>query len=174
MSERLSSTENLTAVESAARGAHRVIVSGNPHSVTYSEAGAAPTVHTHAHVDTTGKQGGTAAEYYHLTAAQHAAALLLGGNVKRTPTATSLLVADTDVMIGVTDTSAERTITLPTSEVSIAGRIFTVADESGNADTFPIQVVGEGGELIDGEATQELYGHDSMTVYATGTAWKVM
>jgi len=146
----------------------------NPHAVTYTQAGAAPTVHTHAHEDTTGKQGGTAGEYYHLTSAQHAALTLYGSQVKRTPTAVSYLATSSDVLIGVTNTAATRTITLPTSEVSIAGRIFTVADESGNADTFPIQVVGEGGELIDGEATQELYGHDSMTVYATGTAWKVM
>jgi hypothetical protein len=37
----------------------------------YINVGEAPTAHTHAHNDTTSKQGGTSGQYYHLTSAQH-------------------------------------------------------------------------------------------------------
>ncbi len=96
-----------------------------------------------------------------------------GYSAKRTATAISYAAATDDYIIGVTNTAATRTITLPTSQVSISGRVYIVSDESGNADAFPIQLVGQGGELIDGEAVQEIRGYESISVYATGTAWKV-
>ena len=96
-----------------------------------------------------------------------------GFSTARETTAISAMCSATKMIMGVTDTAATRTITLPSSQVAIPGRVYIVSDESGNADAFPIQLVGQGGELIDGEAVQEIRGYESISVYATGTAWKV-
>lgn len=58
--------------------------------------------------------------------------------------------SDGAVILGVTDTSATRTATLLTVDISVEGQLFIIKDESGGAGTNNITVVGEGGETIDG------------------------
>lgn len=58
-------------------------------------------------------------------------------------------MADTDYYLGVTDTSAPRTITLPTAE-GRGGRVYIIKDESGGAATHAIAVKAPPGETIDG------------------------
>lgn len=90
----------------------------------------------------------------------------------RQATAVSAMASTTAAIVGVTNTSAPRTITLPTSQVAIPGRFYFIVDESGGADANPITVVGEGGELINGAASQSVYGEESLALYSTGTAWR--
>ena len=61
-------------------------------------------------------------------------------------------------------------ITIPTALV-VEGRRLVIKDTS-NAGTYNITVDGEGGELLDGEATQVISGdYDSMSLYSDGTNW---
>jgi len=91
----------------------------------------------------------------------------------RETTAASLTASIYADIIGVTDTAAERIITLPTSQVAIPGRVYAITDESGAADAFPIKVVGEAGELVSGAAQQYIGSSAALRLYATGTAWRV-
>lgn len=91
----------------------------------------------------------------------------------RQATAVSALALTTVSIVGVTNTAAKRTITLPSSQVAVPGRVYWVSDESaGAAATNVIDVVGEGGELIDGVATFAMYGGEIVGFYATGTVWR--
>jgi len=57
-----------------------------------------------------------------------------------------------EVFIGITDTSAARTVTIQSSDV-VEGRIFIIKDESGGAATNNITIATQGSELIDGLST---------------------
>jgi hypothetical protein len=68
--------------------------------------------------------------------------------VNRTATAVDAN-SGTETIIGVTDTSVPRTITLLTAD-NLAGRIYIIKDESGAAGTNNITLVPQGGaERID-------------------------
>lgn len=71
--------------------------------------------------------------------------------VKRVATAVSIPTAD-EVIIGVTDTSVTRTITIQTADI-VVGRIFIIKDESGAAGTNNITIDTQGAETIDGAAS---------------------
>lgn len=74
------------------------------------------------------------------------------GSPSYVATATNLLTSGQDV-IGVTDTSAARTITISTANitnVAMIGKTITIKDESGGAGTFNILIDTEGSETIDG------------------------
>lgn len=80
------------------------------------------------------------------------ATLAIGGTFAVMRTATNAdTIAANEVIIGVTDTSALRTITINTLDV-INGRVFIIKDESGGAATNTITVATEGSETIDGAA----------------------
>lgn len=71
--------------------------------------------------------------------------------VKRVATAVSVNTVD-EVIIGVTDTSVTRTITIQTADI-VVGRLFIIKDESGAAGTNNITIATQGAETIDGAAS---------------------
>lgn len=76
-----------------------------------------------------------------------------------------------DVIIDVTDTTAARTITIATLLITAAaGRFIMLKDSGGRAGTNAITIDGEGGELIDGQASVQIVednGH--MILFSNGT-----
>lgn len=93
-------------------------------------------------------------------------------DVKRTTTAVDYQVLVTDVIIGVTDTTAARTITLPLVANTSPGQIFIVKDESAFANSITIA---RNGATIDG-ATANLTittgaAGGVVSLYSSGTAW---
>lgn len=85
---------------------------------------------------------------------------------KRTATATSYTVQNTDYIIAVTSTAAARTITLPDSGNTNA-QCYVIKDESGAAATNNISVTVNGGtKTIDGVTTYVINtNYGSITVY---------
>jgi hypothetical protein len=74
-------------------------------------------------------------------------------------------------ILGVTDTSAARTITLSTGDV-VDGRIIIIKDESGGASTNNITIVTEGSQTIDGAASIAItVDYGVLRVYSNGTNW---
>ena len=74
-------------------------------------------------------------------------------------------------VIGVTDTSVARTITLSTSDV-INGNHLIIKDESGGAGTNNITIDTEGTEKIDGQDTAVIgSNYDSISLYSDGSNW---
>lgn len=85
-------------------------------------------------------------------------------------TAVSYQVLGTDAIIGVTDTSAPRTITMPATPGSIA-QIWTIKDESLAASVNNITIDGNG-HNIDGAATFPINTNGgSVDIYWSGTAF---
>lgn len=83
----------------------------------------------------------------------------------------SNFTAISEVIIGVTDTSAARTITLATSATE-DGKLIIIKDESGAAGTNNITIQGEGGETIDGAATKTINtNYGVLRVFSNGTNW---
>ena len=79
-----------------------------------------------------------------------------------------------DTIIGVTDTSAARTITLATADC-VEGRTVIVKDESGGAGTNNITVATEGTEKIDGADTQVINAdYGVLRLYSDGANWFLM
>ena len=76
---------------------------------------------------------------------------------------------DDEVIIGITDTSAARTVTIQTSDI-VAGRIFIIKDESGAAGTNNITIATQAGEMIDGMATVAITGnYGAVRLYSDGS-----
>jgi hypothetical protein len=71
----------------------------------------------------------------------------------RTTTATSTTMLQQDHLVGVTDTTALRTITLPAANAVAPGVIYRVVDESGAAATNNITIARAGTDTIVGGAT---------------------
>lgn len=91
---------------------------------------------------------------------------------KRTPTAISYLALITDSYIGVTSTSAPRTITLPPAATAGSGFDLTIKDESFGAGTNNITVQADGAELIDGNNTFAIsVNGGAIDLKCSGTAW---
>lgn len=87
------------------------------------------------------------------------------------------VAADTDTVttpqaiIGVTDTTAPRTVTLQTATLE-AGRSITVKDESGAAGTNNITIATQAAETIDGAATAVIdQDNGAIQLYSDGTNW---
>jgi hypothetical protein len=92
-------------------------------------------------------------------------------SVQRTAVTADYTVTDSDYYIGVTDTSAQRNITLPPT-AGRTGRVYIIKDESGGAEAHPITVKASVGETIDGAATQTITtNHGVLRLLSTGTSW---
>jgi len=95
-----------------------------------------------------------------------------GGAKTRYATATSYTTSDEDI-IGVTDTTADRTITLATADVA-DGKEMIVKDESGAvyANGTTITVDTEGSETIDGVSSVPItMDYGVLRLYSDGTNW---
>jgi hypothetical protein len=106
-------------------------------------------------------------------AAGPASTLHSGGSqsVQRTAVSADYLVTDDDYYVGVTDTTARRTISLPSAS-GRTGRIYVIKDESGRAHAHPILVKAQPGETIDGAGSMPIgatYG--VLRVISDGNNW---
>jgi hypothetical protein len=74
-------------------------------------------------------------------------------------------------VVGVTDTSAARTVTLASADAT-DGRVVIVKDESGGAGTNNITVATEGSETIDGASSQTIStNYGVLRLYSDGSNW---
>lgn len=99
-----------------------------------------------------------------------------GISYKRTATAISYTVnANSDYIVGVTDNSSARTISLPAS--ANTGSLFIIKDEAGtaaSANNITVDVSG-GVKTIDGQTSQVItQNYGSITVYFDGTNYKII
>ena len=89
---------------------------------------------------------------------------------KRVGTGSSISTSN-EIIIGVTDTSAVRTITLQTAD-AIAGRIYIIKDESGAAGTNNIIIATQGSETIDGDGTLVIASnYGGVMLYSDNVNW---
>jgi hypothetical protein len=99
----------------------------------------------------------------------------VGGGVayRRTSTATNYTIKITDSLIGVTDTTAARTLSLPAANTFVAGQFVTVCDESGGAATNNITINRAGSDTIQGGVSFILNrNYQTVTLYSNGSnAW---
>jgi hypothetical protein len=104
----------------------------------------------------------------------------LGGLFKYTyrATATNTTMLPTEALIGVTDTSVVRTISLPDPTIStvLVGQVFIINDESLHCSVNNISInVLNAACLLDGVATQVLdVDGESMSIYFNGTNYYIM
>jgi len=95
-----------------------------------------------------------------------------GISMKRTATAASYTALITDYYIGITNTSAAGTITLPPAATAGNGKVYIIKDESGGAAGNNITVQGNGAELIDGANTALITtNYGSIKLMCNGTNW---
>ena len=97
-----------------------------------------------------------------------------GFRTKVTVTTTNYTALTSDVVIGVTDTTAARTITLPALS-GIVGQTLIIKDMTGAAATNNITLDGNGSETIDGATTKVINtNYGSMTIVADVGGWYVL
>ncbi len=72
--------------------------------------------------------------------------------------------------------AANITITLPTGQIVLPGRMWIIKDGSGAASILtPITIVGQGGETFDGAASETIStAFGSLVLYSDGTALRVI
>jgi len=93
--------------------------------------------------------------------------------VKRTATAEDYTTAG-ETIVGVTDTTATRIITLATADC-VVGRLITIKDESGGAGTNNITIATEGSETIDGSSTATIStNYGCIRLYSDGSNWFII
>ena len=98
-----------------------------------------------------------------------------GLKVKAVITATNYTTLATDVIVGVTDTTAPRTITLIAAATVGNGAVLTIKDQSGAAGTNNITIDGNASENIDGALTKVINtNYGSVTLYCDSNSWFVM
>jgi len=78
---------------------------------------------------------------------------LSSGRFRRSGTAVDLQSTN-ETVIGVTDTSVPRLVTISSVDIAKEGRFIYVKDESGGAGTNSITIATEGAQTIDGSATK--------------------
>ena len=94
------------------------------------------------------------------------------GSTIRTGTATSYNVLPTDAYIGVTDTSAPRTVTLFAAAYDNVGKIITVKDEGSEAFSNNITINVAGGGTVNGASSVLINANYGVVgVYSNGSAW---
>jgi hypothetical protein len=90
--------------------------------------------------------------------------------VSRLGTAASVQTSG-QTLIGVTDTTAPRTITLATAD-AVLGKLVYIKDESGGATTNNITVDTQGAETIDGVASVAIsVDYGALRLYSDGSNW---
>lgn len=100
---------------------------------------------------------------YYTNGSGVAVQLTSGSTVVSVPASTDSLqfdFVDSDLVIGASDeyvyisidTSAERTITLPAASAVSTGRIYIIADESGQSEEFPLTIATTGDDEIMGDS----------------------
>jgi hypothetical protein len=100
-------------------------------------------------------------------------ALHVGGSqsVKRTPVGADYAVTDEDYYVGVTDTSAQRVVALPTASGK-TGRVYIIKDESGGAGKHHIMVKPQPRETIDGVAALPIRtNYGVLRIISNGNNW---
>jgi len=91
--------------------------------------------------------------------------------VKRVASGAGNVNTADEVIIGVDNTAAPRTVTLQTAD-TVVGRILFVKDESGGAGTNNITIGTEASETIDGAATLVISSNFGVArLYSDGTNW---
>lgn len=84
-----------------------------------------------------------------------------------------LLKTDNILNVTYTSTGAVTSLTLPTAQ-TVIGRIITVKDAGGNANTNNITIDTEGSETIDGQSTLVINSdYGSVELYSDGSNWFV-
>jgi hypothetical protein len=102
--------------------------------------------------------------------------LHVGGSqsVQRTAVAADYAVTDGDYYVAVTDTTAERIVTLPAA-LRKTGRVHVIKDESGRAAEHPIVVKAQPGETIDGAGSVKIgTNYGVLRIISNGQNWFVM
>lgn len=113
--------------------------------------------------------------------------LTTGGSIVTAPSATNLFqfnnlssnltIAPVDTFVAIAvDTSASRTIELPTASAVSAGRIYMIKDATGNSETNPITLNAAGGDLVEGASSLTIESDFSCTfVIGNGVdAWYII
>jgi Flp pilus assembly pilin Flp len=100
--------------------------------------------------------------------------LSAGQVIARTATAISYTVLVTDYYVGVTDTSAARTMSLPNAPTT--NQVFVIKDESGAASVNNISITTVGGAvLLDGLTTIKIsQNYGAVKVIFNGTSYFTM
>lgn len=120
------------------------------------------------HNDLSSIQGGTANEYYHLTASNYAKTIAQF-NTRLVSTNTS--AALTDGTIRVDTTSGNVTLTLPAASTA-TGHLFRIKKVSA-ANTLIIDA--NANETIDGSLTASINeNNQSLTIQSNGTSWDIL
>ena len=94
--------------------------------------------------------------------------------MRRETTAVSFTFSGRQVIVGVTDTSATRTVTLATVLLTDTpdARIVIVKDEGGAAGSNTLTIATEGSETIDGSSTVTITSnYGAVRLYSDGTNW---
>lgn len=95
-------------------------------------------------------------------------------SVTRFATAVSVTFSGRQLIVGVTDTSTTRTITLATRLMTddFDARIVIINDEGGAAGSNTLTIATEGSETIDGAATATITSnHGSVRLYSNRSNW---
>lgn len=99
--------------------------------------------------------------------------LHVGGSqsVRRTAVEGDYDVTDQDYYVGVVNTDARRTVTLPSAQ-GREGRVYVIKDETGKADRQPIRVRAAGGQTIDGAPGVEIdSAYGGVRLISNGQNW---
>ena len=88
---------------------------------------------------------------------------------KRTSIVANYTASATDYFIGASPT-ASMGIKLPAANTLSSGQAFTIKDESGNANSFNIQINADGSDTIDGRTSILLESpYSAVNLYTNGT-----
>lgn len=89
-----------------------------------------------------------------------------------TSVSSDLIISPTSTFVYlITDTTAPRTITLPLANSVTAGRIYIIKDASGQSNTNPVTIQGDGADLVDSESSQQLCSNfGTITVVTDGVS----
>lgn len=93
--------------------------------------------------------------------------------ISRVSTATAYSILITDRIVGVTDTSVARVMTLPAASSIAAGSEVVIVDESGGANANNISIVRAGSDTINGATSVQITAnYGTKTLYSDGsTKW---
>lgn len=95
----------------------------------------------------------------------------LKGQITRTAVNANYLATTSDDYVGVDSNGGVVSVTLPLASTAANGKRIIIKDEGGAATTNNISIVGSGGDLIDGSASQSLVvNYESVTLICDGAS----